>query len=124
MVYGRERLRAWQKSSTYAGCGARQEDKSTEIGGALVAQGTGGDHESTNTVGLSDATDDGGTICCGGAGGFLGLNKFLLGIRGLGTVVGVSKERAEDGERCGVGEDGTGGDGRGLHRWEICGGRN
>ena len=35
-------------------------------------------------------------------------------------MISVSEERAEDGERCCVGEDGTGGDGRGLHGWEIC----
>lgn len=121
---GYKRLRSWQENSTYARCGARQEDKSTKIGSALVAQGTGGDHESTNTVGLSNATDNGGTPCCGGTGGLLGLDELFLGVGGLGTMVGVSEERAKDGERCGVGEDGTGSDGRGLHGWEICRGRN
>ena len=37
----------------------------------------------------------------------------------MGAVIGVTKERGQDGERGGVSEDSAEGDSRRLDRWEI-----
>ena len=105
--------------ATYTRCRAGHEDQATEISGSLVAQGPCGVDESSDTVRLDGAANDGGTPGSGGTSGLLALEKFFLGVRGLRTVVSVSEHRSEDSERGGVVEDGAHGNSRGLDGWEI-----
>lgn len=99
------------------GCG---EDEGSEIGGALVAQSAGGIDESADTVRLDGGTDERSTPSSTGGGGLLGLEELLGAVSGLRAAVGVAKERAQDGERGDVVEDGAKCDGRWLDRWEVC----
>lgn len=47
------------------------------------------------------------------------MQELLLGVGGLGAVVGVAEDGAEDGEGGGVVEDRAQGDGGGLDWWEV-----
>ena len=97
-----------------------KEDQATEVRGALVAERAGGIDERTHAVRLDGGADEGSAPCGAGGGGLLGLEELLLGVGGLGLAVCVAEERAEDGEGCGVVEDGADGDGRGLDGREVC----
>ena len=68
---------------------------------------------------MNGATDERSSPGGGGGSGFLGLNKLLLGVGGLGTVVSVAKDGAEDSEGGSMVENGAEGDGRGLDGWEV-----
>lgn len=105
---------------TYTWCGRGHEDQAAQVGGTLVAERTGSVDQSTNTIRLDGAADDGATPGGGGRGGLLRLEEFLLGVGSLSAVVGVTEQRAENGERGGVVEKSAEGDGRGLDGWEIC----
>ena len=104
---------------TYGWCTAGEEDQGPQVGGTLVAQGTSGIDQGSDTVALDGRTDEGRAPGRGGRGSFLGLEELLLGVGGLGAVVGVTKERRKDSEGGSMVEDGAEGDGRRLDRWEI-----
>lgn len=105
---------------TYAWCGRGHEDQAAQVGGTLVAERTGSVDQGTDTIGLDGAADKGAAPGGGGRGGLLRLEEFLLGVGGLSAVVGVTEQRAENGERGGVVEESAEGDGRGLDGWEVC----
>ena len=105
--------------ATYCGSVAGHEDESTEVGGALVAQGAGGIDERTNAIGLETRPEERSTPSDGGTGGLLGAEELLLGVSLLGALVGLTEERREDRELGGVVEDGAEGDGRGLDGGKI-----
>lgn len=107
-------------SWTYTWGGAGHEDQAAEIGGTLVAERSGGIDQGSHAVGLHGATDKGRSPGGGGAGGFLGLQELFLGVGGLGAVVGVTEDRAKDGERDGVAVDGAESDGARLDRRQVC----
>lgn len=109
------RARVW----TYAWSGASEEDQAAEVGSALVAEGASGIDQSSNTVRLDGATDQGRSPSGGSAGGLLGFEEFFLGVGGLGAVVGVTEDRAEDGERDGVIEDSAQSDSARLHGRQV-----
>lgn len=121
-------MKAFQQNKvevgTYAWCGTGHEDQAAQVGGTLVAEGTGRVNQSTDTIGLDGAADKGATPGGGGRGGLLRLEEFLLGVGGLSAVVGVTEQRAEDGKRGGVVEESAEGDGGGLDRWEVCCGQS
>ena len=104
---------------TYCRSVAGHEDKSTEVGGALVAQSAGGIDERTHAVGLETRPEERSTPSNGGTGGLLGAEELLLGVSLLGALVGLTEERREDCELGGVVEDGAEGDGRRLDGGEI-----
>ncbi len=106
---------------TYTGGRASHEDQTSQVGSTSVAERAGGVHQSTDAISLQGAAGERGTPGGGGGGGLLGLEEFLLGVGGLGAVVGVAKDRSEDGERGGVVEDGAERNGGGFHWWEVCG---
>lgn len=85
-----------------------------------MAESASGVDQSTDTVGLDGATGEGASPCSRGGGSLLGLEELLLGVGGLGTVVGVTEERAENGEGDGVAVSGTNGDSRRLNGGEVC----
>ena len=105
---------------TYAGGRASEEDQGTEVSRALVAEGTSGIDQSSNTISLDSGTDDGRTPRGSGSCGFLALEELFLGVCGLSTVVGVTEKRSEDCKGCSVVEDGSEGDSRRLHWWKVC----
>ena len=103
----------------YGRSGGGSEDQTTEVGGALVGEGTGGVEKSTNTVGLEGRAGKGSTPGSGGRSSLLGLEELLLGVSGLGLAVGVAEDGAEDGQRGEVVEGSADGDGRGLDGREV-----
>ena len=109
------------KRETYAWCRTSHEDQRTEVRRTLVAHSTSSIDQSTNTVGLNSGSNQRRAPGGGGRGGLLGLEEFLLGIGGLGTVISITEDGSEDGERGGVVEDGAESNRRGLNGWEVCG---
>lgn len=105
---------------TYRWGRGRSEDEGSEVGGTLVAQSAGGIDEGTDTVRLDGGADERSTPSSTGGGGLLGLEELLGAVSGLRAAVGVTKERAQNGERGDVVEDGAKCDGRWLDRWEVC----
>jgi hypothetical protein len=95
------------------------EDQATQVGGSLVAQSAGGVDEGGDTIGLDGGTDDGRTPAGGRGGGLLGLEKLLLAVGGLGSVVGVAEQRGKHAHRRDLVEDDAQGDRRGLDGWEV-----
>ena len=93
------------KDETYRRSRASEEDQSTEVRSALVAERAGGIDQCTDAVGLDGRSDEGSAPRSAGGGGLLGLEEFLLGVGGLGLAVGFAEERAQDREGGGVGED-------------------
>ena len=117
-----ECARNWSLSSgqTYGRSGGGSEDQTTEVGSALVREGTGGVEQSTNTVGLEGRAGKGSTPGSGGRSSLLGLEELLLGVGSLGLTVGVAEDGAEDGKGDGVVVDGAEGDSGGLNGREVC----
>ena len=107
---------------TYGRSGRGSEDQTTEVGSALVGEGTGGVEQSTNTVGLEGRAGKGSTPGSGGRSSLLGLEELLLGVGGLGLTVGVTEDGAEDGEGGEVVEGSADSDGRRLNGREVWGG--
>jgi hypothetical protein len=68
---------------------------------------------------LNGATNERGSPSGGSRCGFLGLDELLLGVGGLGTVVGVAEDGAENSKGGSVVENRAEGDGRGLNGWEV-----
>lgn len=101
---------------------ASKENQRPQVRSPLVAQGARSIDERANTVRLQRGADDRGSPCGGGRGGLLGLDELFLGVCGLGAVVGVAEDGAEDCEGGGVVEDRAEGDGGGLDGGEIWGG--
>jgi len=114
--------RNWSRSSgqTYGRSGRGSEDQTTEVGSALVGEGTGGVKKSTNTVGLEGRAGKGSTPGSGGRSSLLGLEELLLGVGSLGLTVGVTEDGAEDGEGGEVVEGSADSDGRRLNGREVC----
>ena len=105
---------------THTRRGTSHEDQAAQVRGTLVAERTGSVDHGTDTIALDGAPDEGATPGGGSRGGLLRFEEFVLGVGGLSTVVGVTKDWAEDRERDGVAEESAEGDGRGLDGWEIC----
>jgi len=105
---------------THGRCRAGHEDQAAHVGGALVAEGTGGVQERADAVRLHGRADGGSAVRGGGRCGLLGLEELLLGVGGLGLAVGLAEDGAEDGEGDGVGVDGAERDGGRLDGREIC----
>lgn len=72
------------------------EDQTAQIGSALVTQSTGSVDESADTIGLQGRADERGAPSDSSGRGLLGMDEFLLGVGGLGTLVGLTKERREN----------------------------
>ena len=108
------------EAGTYGWCGAGEEDQATQVGSALVAECAGGVEKRTHTVCLDTGADEGRSPCSGGGSSLLGLEELLLGVGRLGLAVGVTEDRAKDGEGDTVGEDGTERDGGRLDRGKVC----
>lgn len=83
---------------TYTGSSSSEEDQTTQVGSALVAQGTSGIDEGADAVTLQRGADERGAPGEGGAAGLLGAGELLLGVGGLGALVGGAEQRGEDGE--------------------------
>ena len=110
-------------SMTYTGSSGSSEDETTEVGSALVAQGTSGVDESADTVALESRADKGGAPGDGGRGRLLGLDELLLGVGELGALVGLAEDGAQDRKLDAVVEEGAQRDGRGLDGrkvWRWC----
>lgn len=103
------------KRTTYRRSRAGHEDQRSEVGSTLVAEGSGGVDQSTNTVGLDGRADEGGSPSSSSGGSLLGLDELLLGVSSLGAVVGVTENGTEDSQGSGVVEDRAERDGRGLN---------
>ena len=93
---------------------AGEQNQRAEVGGALVAKRAGGIEERADAVGLDGGADERGAPCSASRCSLLGLEELLAGVGLLGAAVGVAEDRAEDGERGGVVEDGAERDGRWL----------
>lgn len=106
-------------SMTYRRTVRCHEDETSQVGGALVAQSTGGIDESGNAVGLNGRADDGRAPGRGRGGRLLGLEKLLLAVSCLGAVVGVAEQGGQDGGRRDLVEDDAQGDRRRLDGWEV-----
>jgi len=106
---------------THGRCRAGHEDQAAHVGGALVAEGTGGVQERADAVRLHGRADGGSAVRGGGRCGLLGLEELLLGVGGLGLAVGLAEDGAEDGEGDGVGVEGAERDGGRLDRGEVYG---
>lgn len=104
---------------TYAWSGASKEDQTAQVGGTLVAEGTGCVDQSGNTVGLDSTADQRASPRGNSAGGLLGLQELLLGVCSLSTVVGVTEDGGKDAQGSGVGEDSSQRNGGGLHGREV-----
>ena len=98
------------------------KDQTPQIRRTLITEGTGCINQRTHTIRLDRGSNEGSAPCSGSRSRFLGLHEFFFGVRGLGPVVGVSEDRAEDCQGGGVVEDCAKGDGGGFYRWEVCGG--
>ena len=90
---------------------ASEEDQCAQVRRALVAQSTGRIDERTNTVRLDRRADERSAPGGASRGSLLGLEELFLGVCGLSLAVGLSEDRAEDGEGGGVAEDGAERDG-------------
>lgn len=108
------------KRKTHAWCGASKENQASEESRSFVAQNAGRVDQSTDAVRLNGAANNGRSISSSGSGGLLGLEKLFLGIRGLGTAVGIPKEGGEDGKRSRVIKYRAESDSRRLHSGQIC----
>jgi hypothetical protein len=96
------------------------ENKTTEVGSALVAQSASRINESADAIGLEAGADKGGTPGGSGTAGLLGADELLLGVGGLGALVGLSEDGGQYGELDALIEGEADGDGRGLDRGKIC----
>ena len=105
---------------TYRWSRRSHEHQRSKVSSTLVAQGSSSVQKSANTVRLDGRADNASSPCGGCGSGLLGLDKLLLAVGGLGAVVGVAEDWAEDGEGGGVVEDRAEGDGRWLDWWQIC----
>lgn len=108
------------KHYTYRWSRGSKEDEGAEVCGALVGESAGSVNQSTNTVCLDGGAGEGSSPSDGGGSSLLGLDKFLSGVGLLCAAVGVAKDWAKDGKRCGVVEDSAERDGRWLDWWEVC----
>ena len=82
---------------TYTWASGSAEDQRAEVGGTFVAQGAGGIEERGNTVGLETRSNDGRAPACSSSSCLAGLEEFLLAVSSLSSVVGVTKQRCENG---------------------------
>lgn len=104
---------------TYTGSRAGEEDQCAQVRSALVAQSAGGVDQSSHTVSLDGASNQGTTPCGSSTGGLLGLDELLLRVGRLGTVVGVTENGGEDAEGGRVGEEGSHRNSGGLHGGKV-----
>lgn len=104
---------------TYRWSRAGHEDQRSEVCSTLVGKSTSSVQESTNTVGLDGRADNASSPCGGGRSSLLGLDELLLAVGGLGAVVGVTEDWAENGEGGGVVENRAEGNGGWLDWWKI-----
>jgi hypothetical protein len=104
---------------TYAGSRGSEEDEGSKVSSALVAQGTSGVDESTDTIRLKSRADEGGAPGESSTGSLLGADELLLGVGSLGALVGLAEDGSEDGELNAMVEGRAEGDGRGLDGGEI-----
>lgn len=118
-VFGSSRM-SGSRGTTYGRSRRGEEDQSTEVSSTLVGESASGIDEGTDTVGLDGRAGDGATPGGGGTGSLLRLEELLGGVGALSAAVGITEERAKDGERDGVGVGGTDGNGRRLDRGKVC----
>ncbi len=116
---GRISFHPWW-GQTYTGSSSGSKDETAEVGGALVGQSTGSVDESGDAVRLETSADKRGAPGGGGTGSLLGLDELLLGVGRLGALVGLAKQRREDGELNAVVESKAEGNSRGLDGGEVC----
>lgn len=105
--------------TTYTGSRGSEEDETTEVSSALVAQSTSSVNQSTNTVALQGGTDERGTPGERSTAGLLGADELLLGVGKLSALVCLAEDGSEDSELDAVVEGRAEGDGRGLDRGEV-----
>lgn len=120
IAFGREEEK---RGKTHTWRRASEEDQAAQVRCALVAERAGRVDQSSHAVRLYGAADEGRAPGRSGAGGLLGLEELFLRIRGLGALVGIAEDGAQDGEGGGVVEDCAEGDSGGLHGREVCKGR-
>lgn len=106
-------------SSTYTRSRSSEEDETTEISSALVAQSTSSVDQSTDTVRLESRTDERRTPGERSTAGLLGADELLLGVGDLGALVGLAEDGGEDGELNAVVEGRAEGNGRGLDGGKV-----
>lgn len=115
----RIRERGGEEGGTNSRSAGGSKDQAAQVGGALVAQGTGGVDECADTIRLQRRTDEGGAPGEGGTGCLSRAEKLLFGVGSLGALVCLAEERGEHGQLGRVVEDGAEGDSRGLNSGEI-----
>lgn len=98
---------------------AGEEDKTTQVRGALVAEGASGVEKRADTVRLHGAAYQARAVAGRRRRGLLGLEELLLGVGCLRLPVRVAKDGTEDRQRDRVRVDGAEGDSRGLNRREV-----
>lgn len=107
------------RSGTYTRGGSGEEDQCSQVSSTLVAQGTCGIDQGSNTVSLNGASGKGATPSGGSTGGFLGLEELFLGVGSLSAVVGIAEDGGQDSQGGSVGEDGTQCNSRGLNGGKV-----
>lgn len=117
---GRIRIQP-SRGQTYTGSSSGGKDETAEVGGALVGQSTGSVDKSSDTVRLETSADKRGAPGGGGTGSLLGLDELLLSVGRLGALVGLAKQRREDGKLNAVVEGKAEGNSRGLDGGKVCG---
>jgi hypothetical protein len=85
-----------EQGQTYCGSRGSHEDDSTEVRSTLVAQSTSGVDESADAIALEGGADEGSAPGNGGGAGLPGVQKLILGVGELGTLVGLAEEGSED----------------------------
>jgi hypothetical protein len=95
------------------------EDQTTQVCSSLVGQSTSSVDQGSDTICLDGRTGNRRAPASSRSCGLLGLEEFLLAVRGLSTVVGITEERGQDGGGGGLVEDDAEGNRRGLNRWEV-----
>lgn len=82
---------------TYGRSRCGQEDETAKIRSPLISEGSGSVDQGADTITLEGGADEGGAPGDGGGGSLAGSEELLLGVGGLGALVGLAEERAEDG---------------------------
>lgn len=85
------------KGATYSRSRCSQEDETTKIRSPLIRECSSSVDQSTDAITLEGGADEGGAPGDSGGGSLAGSEELLLGVGGLGALVGLAEERAEDG---------------------------
>lgn len=87
---------------TYSGSRRSKEDQCPEVGRPLVAQSASSVDQSTDAISLDGRAGERRAPASSSGGSLAALEELLLRVGGLGLLVGIAEDGAEDGERDGV----------------------